>query len=267
MAWALISGLLRHGVAASQLRVGEPLAAQRARLQGELGVTALADNHEAVRDAQLVVLAVKPQQLAAMLADVCPALGRSRPLLLSVAAGARVAGLAACCPGLPIVRAMPNRPALAGLGATALYAATGVGAPARALAESVCATVGRAVWVQRESDLDIVTALSGSGPAYFLLLAEHLAAAATAQGLNPATAELLAAQTLRGAAALAEGTATLAAQRAAVTSEGGTTAAALATLAGGGFDKLIAAAIAAATRRSAALAALTGQAAGPGESG
>ena len=257
MAWALIQGLLRHGVAASQLRVGEPLERQRAKLQAEFGVLAVADNRIAVRDATMVVLAVKPEQALGVLAQLCPALGVHRPLLLSIAAGTRVADLARCCPQLPVLRAMPNRPALVGAGATALYAGPGVDDAARTLAEEVCAAVGITVWVRRESDLDIVTALSGSGPAYFFQLTEHLAAAATAQGLDPKTAEMLAVQALRGAGAMIGGDAHPGAQREAVTSPGGTTAAALGTLAAGGFDKLVAAAVAAATARGAELAALS----------
>ncbi len=161
---------------------------------------------------------------------------------------------------------MPNRPALVGAGVTALYGGTEVDGAARLLAEQVCAAVGRTVWVRRETDLDIVTALSGSGPAYFFLLAEHLAAAGAAQGLDPSTAEMLAVQALRGAGAMLAGTANLAAQRQAVTSQGGTTAAALAALAAGGFDTLVAAAIAAATNRGAELAALSGPHAEPGSS-
>jgi pyrroline-5-carboxylate reductase len=260
MARAMIQGLLRRGVTAAQLCVGEPVAAQRELLQREFGVAVLADNQAAVRGATLVVLAVKPQQAIELLAGLCPALGQGRTLLLSIAAGLRVADLAACCPSLPIVRAMPNRAALVGAGATALYAPAGVDAAGRALAEQVCAAAGSTVWVQRESDLDIVTALSGSGPAYFFQLAEHLAAAAVAQGLDAGTAQLLAKQTLRGAGALAGGETSLAAEREAVTSKGGTTAAALAALQAGGFDRLVAAALAAATRRSAELAAQFGRA-------
>jgi pyrroline-5-carboxylate reductase len=260
MARAMIQGLLQRGVAAAQVRVGEPVAAQRELLQRELCVRALADNQDAVRDATLVVLAVKPQQAIELLAGLCPALGHGRTLLLSIVAGLRVSDLADCCPALPIVRAMPNRAALVGAGVTALYAPANVDAAGRALAEQVCTAAGGTVWVQRESDLDIVTALSGSGPAYFFQLAEHLAAAAVAQGLDAPTAELLAKQTLRGAGALAAGEASLAAERDAVTSKGGTTAAALAALQAGGFDRLVAAAIAAATRRSAELAAQFGRA-------
>ena len=263
MARAMIQGLLRQGFSASQLRVGEPVAAQRDRLQREFGVVAHTDNHAAVAQAALVVLAVKPQQTQKLLAELRPALQLQRPLLLSIVAGPRTADLAASCRGVAVVRAMPNRAALVGVGATALYAAAGVSGPARALAERVCAAVGCTVWVQRESDLDIVTALSGSGPAYFFLLAEQLAAAAVRQGLDAATAELLARQTLRGAGALAAGTTTLAQEREAVTSQGGTTAAALAVLQAGGFDKLVDGALAAAAQRSAALAAQFGR---PGNS-
>jgi pyrroline-5-carboxylate reductase len=181
-----------------------------------------------------------------------------RPVVLSIVAGLRIADLVACCPDLAVVRAMPNRPALVGAGVTALYARADIEGEARALAEQVCAAVGRTVWVTRESDLDIVTALSGSGPAYFFLLAEHLAAAATAQGLERSTAEMLAMQALRGAGAMVDGHLDAATQRAAVTSPGGTTAAALETLAIGGFDKLVAAAVGAAATRGAELAELAG---------
>jgi pyrroline-5-carboxylate reductase len=254
MARAMIHGLLQRGLRPAQLRVGEPLAAQRDALQRDFGVVALADNHAAVLGADLVVLAVKPQYAVELLGSLCATISHGRTLLLSIAAGLRVADLAKCCPALPIVRAMPNRGSLVGMGATALYAPAGVGDTQRALAEQICAAASSIVWVQRESDLDIVTALSGSGPAYFFQLAEHLAAAATAEGLDAATAERLARQTLRGAGALAGGETSLAAEREAVTSKGGTTAAALAALQAGGFEGLIAAAVAAARRRSAELA-------------
>ena len=259
MAGALIQGLLRHGVAASQLCVAEPIATQRAKLQAEFGIVAVAENDVAARGADMVVLAVKPQQALGVLRELCPTLVADRPVVLSIAAGLRIADLAACCPDLPVVRAMPNRPALVGAGVTALYARTDTDGAARALAEQVCAAVGRTVWVARESDLDIVTALSGSGPAYFFLLAEHLAAAATAQGLERSTAEMLAMQALRGAGAMVDGQLDAATQRAAVTSPGGTTAAALETLAIGGFDKLVAAAVGAAATRGAELAELGGR--------
>lgn len=262
MARAMIHGLLQRGLSGAQLRVGEPLAAQRDALQRDFGVVALADNQAAVRGADLVVLAVKPQYAVELLSGLCATISHGRTLLLSIAAGLRVADLAQCCPVLPIVRAMPNRGALVGMGAAALYAPAAIGGAQRELAEQVCAAASSIVWVQRESDLDIVTALSGSGPAYFFQLAEHLAAAAVREGLDAATAESLARQTLRGAGALAGGETSLAAEREAVTSKGGTTAAALAALQAGGFERLIGAAVTAARQRSAELAAQFGAAPG-----
>ena len=254
MARALVQGLLREGWPAGQLRVGEPAEAARAAL-ASLGVAAGDDNAAAIAGARLVVLAVKPQQAAAVLGPLAPALRDSGAALLSIAAGLQIAGLERTCPGVPIVRAMPNRPALIGLGAAALHAPAALDPAVRALAGRVLAASGSTVWVPRESDLDVVTALSGSGPAYFFQLAEHMAAAATAQGLEPATAMQLAVATLQGAGALAATGGTLAEERAAVTSKGGTTEAALAAFAAGGFASLVAGALDAATRRSRELAA------------
>jgi pyrroline-5-carboxylate reductase len=241
--------------------VGEPSPEARAALQREWGIKSSADNAAAARDASLLVLAVKPQQAAQALQALYPTLLESKPVVLSIAAGLRLADLArACPPATAVVRAMPNRPALLGAGVTGLYAPPSVTAAQRALAELVGAAAGRAVWLRTEAELDVVTALSGSGPAYFFLLAEQMAQAAAALGLAPATAALLAAETLYGAGMLAhEGTA-LAEQRAAVTSSGGTTEAALRVLQQGGFDALIARALQAASERSAQLADMLGSA-------
>jgi pyrroline-5-carboxylate reductase len=255
MARALIAGLLRRAVAPGQIRVGEPSPEARAALQREWGIESSADNAAAARDASLLVLAVKPQAAGQALRTVYPALLEHHPVVLSIAAGLRLADLArACPPGTAVVRAMPNRPALLGAGVTGLYAPASVTAPQRALAELVGAAAGRAVWLRTEAELDVVTALSGSGPAYFFLLAEQMAQAAAALGLAPATATLLAAETLYGAGQLAHQGTALAEQRAAVTSSGGTTEAALRVLQQGGFDALIARALQAASERSAQLA-------------
>ncbi|MFO1401110.1 MAG: pyrroline-5-carboxylate reductase [Steroidobacteraceae bacterium] len=253
MARALIAGLLRHGAAPAQLAVGEPDAAQRAALAHELGVATAADNATATAGARIVVLAVKPQEMARVAADLAPRLARGT-LLLSVAAGITTGDLARWYPEAAVVRAMPNRPALVGAGVTGLYAAPGTDANARALAGTVMAAAGRTVWVQRESDLDTVTALSGSGPAYFFLLAEQMAAAGVALGLEPEAAQLLAAETLYGAGQLVHADPALERQRVAVTSKGGTTEAALARFATGGLEPLVRAAVEAAARRSAELA-------------
>ncbi len=254
MARALIAGLVRQGAAAAQIRVGEPDADHRAQLARDYGVQSAADNAAAVAGAGIIVLAVKPQEMARVAAALAPGLTGGAPLLLSVAAGITTADLARWCPGAAVVRAMPNRPALLGAGITGLYAAATVGAAPRALAEAVMAAAGRTVWVQRESDLDTVTALSGSGPAYFFLLAEEMAAAGVALGLDPTTAQLLAAETLHGAGQLAHADPALDRQRIAVTSKGGTTEAALGEFAAGGLAALVRRAVEAAARRSAELA-------------
>jgi pyrroline-5-carboxylate reductase len=256
MASALIAGLLRRGVAPRQISVGEPSPQVRTALQREWGIDgASADNAAAAADADLVVLAVKPQDAGTALAGLRPTLLERAPVVLSIAAGLRLEDLArACPPGIAIVRAMPNRPALLGAGVTGMFAAPSVSAAQRALAELVGAAAGRAVWLRAESELDIVTALSGSGPAYFFLLAEHMAQAAQDLGLEPATAALLAAGTLHGAGLLAHQDVPLAEQRAAVTSRGGTTEAALRVFQQAGFDALVARALQAGSARSSQLA-------------
>jgi len=255
MARAMIGGLLRQGTLAQQLGVGEPQAEARAALEREFGVRATADNTAALQGAAVVVLAVKPQTAAQALRSVAPAALAHRPVLLSIAAGVRIADLTRLLPeGMPVVRAMPNRPALLGAGITGLFAPPGVTPAQRALAEQIARAAGRFVWLRAEHELDVVTALSGSGPAYFFLLAECLAQAAVEQGLERDTALLLASETLRGSGALARGEATLAEQRAAVTSRGGTTQAALEVLEAGGFPALVGRALRAAAARSVELA-------------
>jgi pyrroline-5-carboxylate reductase len=255
MARALIAGLKRRAQPSPEISVGEPAAEARAALQREWAVNASADNAEAIRGAQLVVLAVKPQDAGHALRALRERLLEQRPVVLSIAAGLRIADLAQACPaGIAIVRAMPNRAALLGAGITGLYAPPSVTAAQRSLAELVGAAAGRAVWLRTEAELDVVTALSGSGPAYFFLLAEQMAQAAQALGLEGDTAALLAAETLYGAGLLAHEGAPLAEQRAAVTSRGGTTEAALRVLHEAGFEALIARALQAAAARSVQLA-------------
>ncbi len=264
MARALIGGLLRQGVPAAHVSVGEPQASLREALQRELAVTAVADNALAIRDAALVVLAVKPQSVASVAQELGGALRAQRPVLLSIVAGLRIAELSRVCSGVvPIVRAMPNRPALIGAGVTGLYAPSSVTDTQRNMAERVASAAGRVVWLRSEAELDIVTALSGSGPAYFFLLAEQLALAGESLGLERETALLLARDTLYGAGALAQSALSLAEERVAVTSKGGTTEAALQALQLGGFDALIDRAVRAAAERSVALADAVAGALGP----
>jgi pyrroline-5-carboxylate reductase len=261
MAGALIGGLVRRGVPASHLVVADPGAAQREGLAAAWGISAVADNAIAVAGAEVVLLAVKPQQLRAVALGLAPHLQaaplEARPLVISVAAGIPHAALARWFgAGVPVVRTMPNRPALNGFGATGLYAPESVGAAHRALAESIMAAVSATVWVEHEAQMDTVTALSGSGPAYFFLFMEALEAAAHERGLPAEVAHRLTLETAYGAAAMARDCPdSLATLREQVTSRGGTTAAALAVLDGAGLRAIVAHAVAAADRRSAELAA------------
>jgi pyrroline-5-carboxylate reductase len=257
MGRALIGGLLRAGTRPEQLSVGESLPAARESLARELGVSATGDNAAAIAGARVVVLAVKPQDAATTLAPLAAALAAERPLIISVAAGVRIAVLEACCgPGVPVMRAMPNRPALIGAGVSALYAPPAVGAAQRTIAERLLKAMGEIVWVSAEAELDVVTALSGRGPAYFFLLAELMAEAGEQLGLEGAIARRLAAATLYGSGLLVHsGAADLARLRAEVASPGGTTEAALRTLEAANLRGTVRAALAAAVTRSRELAA------------
>jgi pyrroline-5-carboxylate reductase len=259
MGRALIGGLLRSGRRPEHLSVGERLPEARTTLARELGVSAQPDNGAAILGAAIVVLAVKPQEAQATLTALAPQLAAARPLVISVAAGVRTPTLESWCgPGVPVVRAMPNRPALIGAGVTGLYAPPAVGASARAAAEQVLRAVGEVTWVSSEELIDVVTALSGSGPAYFFLLAELMAQTGEELGLPAATAQRLAAATLYGAGLLAQsGDGDLARLRGEVTSPGGTTEAALATFEGAQLRVTVRAALRAAIQRGRELAADT----------
>jgi pyrroline-5-carboxylate reductase len=257
MARALIGGLLGRGALANQVMVAEPDDASRAELVRLFNVRTTADNNAAVSGADVVVLAVKPQLIAPVARALAPALQAARPLVISVAAGIESRHLQSWLGnGIPVVRAMPNRPALIGAGATGLYAAANLPAALRTRAQQVVESTGLTVWVQDERDIDLVTALSGSGPAYFFRLAEIMADVAIAQGLDPAVARQLAAQTLAGAGQLvaAEKTPDLARMRAEVASKGGTTEAALAAFTAQGLEHAVAQAMQAAAQRSRELA-------------
>ena len=257
MAAALIGGLTKRGLRSDQVVVADPSDAQLRRLAEQYGVKTAADNASAAEGAEVVVLAVKPQQMRAVALGLAPTLSETRPLLISVAAGIPHAALARWFgPKVPVVRTMPNRPALNGFGATGLYAPASVGAANRALAESIMAAVSATVWVLHESQMDTVTALSGSGPAYFFLFMEALEAAAHERGLPNDIAHQLTLETAFGAAQMARHSGeSLAALREQVTSKGGTTAAALEVLTAAGLRAIVAHAVAAADRRSAELAA------------
>jgi pyrroline-5-carboxylate reductase len=257
MAAALISGLTKRGLSSDRFVVADPNAQQLQCLVRDYGVGTAADNAAAVQGAEVVVLAVKPQQMRAVALGLAPHLTASPPLVISVAAGIPHAALARWFGSqVPVIRTMPNRPALNGFGATGLYAPAAVGAAYRALAESIMAAVSATVWVEHESQMDTVTALSGSGPAYFFLFMEALEAAAHERGLPTDIAHRLTLETAFGAAQMArQSLDSLATLREQVTSKGGTTAAALEVLDAAGLRAIVAHAVAAADRRSAELAA------------
>jgi pyrroline-5-carboxylate reductase len=209
-----------------------------------------------VTGADVVVLSVKPQVMRDVCESIAPAVAIRHPLMLSVAAGVRIEQIDTWIGGgLPIVRCMPNTPSLIGAGATGMFANSRVSAAQRAQAEAILSGSGLALWIPDEDMMDTVTGISGSGPAYFLLLIEALEDAAVAQGLPRDTARALAIQTCLGAARLAAQSNEAPAQlRERVTSPGGTTQAALDTFAEGGLRELVASAVAAATARGRELA-------------
>jgi pyrroline-5-carboxylate reductase len=253
MASSLIGGLIADGWPAAQMIVAEPDIERAQALSGQFGVRLCAHNREAAAQANVIILAVKPQVLADVAQELAPEIQRTRPLVVSIAAGVQVKDLHRWLGGgeLAIVRTMPNTPALLRTGATALYANSHTHAAQRDLAETLLRAVGVTVWVKEETALDSVTALSGGGPAYFFLLMEALQHAGEQLGLDAATARLLTLQTALGAAKMAieshDSPATL---RARVTSPGGTTERAIATFESHGLRETVAAALQAASARS-----------------
>lgn len=257
MARALIGGLLRQGWRTAQIVVSEPQPEARAALQQDLGVHCVASNAMAVVDADIWVLAVKPQVMAQVCTELAPQATGQAPLVVSIAAGITLASLRHWLGAAPrLVRCMPNTPALIGQGITGVHAEAGVSGAEREQVDHLLRAVGEVCWIVEESLMDAVTAVSGSGPAYFFALMEGLMAGAEAQGLDPATARALVLQTALGAAALACGSeASPAELRRRVTSPGGTTAAGLAVLEARGLHDAAIATIAAATRRGRELSA------------
>lgn len=259
MASALICGLVKQGFSAADIQVVELFEAARARLQASFGVHASASLDSAALACDVMVLAVKPQQMREALAPLAGRLGNQ--VIVSIAAGLRLEDLSRWLGGYGLlVRAMPNTPALIGQGVTGLFADPSVSAGQRAAVDRIMAAVGTCAWVEQESLIDAVTALSGSGPAYVFHFIEALQAAGEKLGLSAETARSLALQTLVGASALAassEEPPSVLRER--VTSKGGTTEAALNSLAADGFVGVIERALVAAAGRGKELGVLLGQ--------
>ena len=253
MASAIIGGLLARDHKPADILVVDPDEAARGRCQRELGVPVASALTEPLAAGSMLVLAVKPQIMKAVCEPLAELIGAAT--VISIAAGVRMASLTTWLGGhTKIVRVMPNTPALVGMGAAGMVADPSVSESERDAARAVMAAVGLALWVDNEDDIDAVTAVSGSGPAYVFRWMEALEAAALAQGLPADVANALVLQTVRGAAELAQRSPhDLRTLREQVTSPKGTTAAGLDAMEHAGIGKAITAAVQAAHARSVEL--------------
>jgi pyrroline-5-carboxylate reductase len=260
MGRALIGGLLASGLSAKQMTVVEPFAATAEKLMADFSLSVVHSIDQLQFDSKLehvVVMAVKPQdfkQVALALAPHLKAVTAERLLIISIAAGIRLSSMTSWLGHPGCVRAMPNTPALIGMGITGLCADAIVDQQARSKAAALCNAVGQSIWVNDENLIDAVTALSGSGPAYVFAFLEALQSGGEKLGLDPASARALAYATLQGAAQLAVNSAESAGSlREKVTSKGGTTAAALAVLKEEDWQGILETALAAAAKRGKAM--------------
>lgn len=251
MASALIGGLLKQGFAAAQIRAAEISAEHRTRLQQTFHITTAPSlSASFIADSNVIVLAVKPQHLAAVSRELAPLLDNQT--VISIAAGIRTADLSRWMQGYTrIVRAMPNTPALIGAAVTGLYAMPEVSAPEKQATSTILAATGSIVWLEQETLLDAVTAISGSGPAYVFYFIEVMQEAARSLGLNAEQAKQLSLETFLGAAKLAaHSDEEIPALRARVTSKGGTTERAIHHMENNGIRQAIIQAIQAAATRA-----------------
>ncbi len=260
MASSLIGGLVADGYDSRQITVSDPDSDKLAQLAARFDVHTETDNNKAIDQAKVVVLAVKPQALESVARNIADSVGRARPLVISIAAGIRESALRDWLGSeVALVRTMPNTPAMIQSGATGLHAGPGVSTEQRDMAESILRAVGLTRWVDDESQMDAVTALSGSGPAYYFLVMEAMEAAACEMGLDQETARLLTLQTALGAARMAiESSDAPATLRQKVTSPGGTTERALKILEEGKLRELFAEALKGAQTRSRELSEMLG---------
>jgi len=260
MGRSLIGGLIANGLPVNSITGTDINAEQRQTAASQFNIEVLEDNRQAIKDADVVVLAVKPQSMQETLQTIRADLAQEKPLLISIAAGIQLSHLGLWAgEELAIVRTMPNTPALIRSGATALCANQCTSETQRDLAEAIMRSVGLALWLDDESLMDAVTALSGSGPAYYFLIMEVMEKAATRLGLSQEHARILTLQTAFGAAKMAlESNHDAETLRKQVTSPGGTTEEALNVLMNGGIEDLFAEALMAAQERSAELAASLG---------
>jgi len=260
MGRSLIGGLIANGLPVNSITGTDLNAEQRQSTASQYNIEVLEDNRQAIKDADVVVIAVKPQSMEDTLKPIKTTLSQGKPLLISIAAGIQLSHLGKWAgEELAIVRAMPNTPALIQSGATALCANKHTSSAQRDLAETIMRSVGLALWLEDENLMDAVTALSGSGPAYYFLIMEVMEKAAIQLGISQEHARILTLQTAFGAAKMAlESNHDAASLRKQVTSPGGTTEQALNVLMNGDIENLFREALEAAQKRSAELATSLG---------
>lgn len=261
MASSLIGGLVADNIDPNLIKVADPVDSLRENLAARYGIHTSNNNLDVISDADVIVLAVKPQQLKNVVEELGPVVKETDPLVVSVAAGIHSEDINQWLGGdVAVVRTMPNTPALVQSGATALFANEQVSEKQRDLAESIMRATGLTLWVDDESLMDAVTALSGSGPAYFFRIMEAIEAAGIKLGLPAETSRLLTLQTAFGAAKMAlessEPTSTL---RENVTSPGGTTEQGLKVLDENNIDRVFTDVLTAARDRSKELAKILGE--------
>ncbi|WP_251358750.1 pyrroline-5-carboxylate reductase [Kangiella sp. TOML190] len=257
MAQAIIHGLLSNGLSQNQVACSNPSNGKLEALKQQYpNLTTSNHNRQVVETSDIVIFAVKPQKLAAALTPLADQ-NFSNKLLISVAAGVETETFSTLLKQeLAVVRAMPNTPALIGQGATGLFATESVNRQQKSQSETIFDAVGKSAWLEQEQQMDLVTAIAGSAPAYYFLFLEAIIDSAIAQGMDPKTAKLLASQTAFGASSmvaqdLSQDIATL---RTKVTSPGGTTAAALASFEQSQFQSIVDKAIKSAVNRGIELA-------------
>jgi pyrroline-5-carboxylate reductase len=260
MAGSLIGGLVADGYNATKIFASDTDGEKLAALSARFGIRSASDNLDAVKRSDIVVLAVKPQAMERVAKDIADAIQQYQPLVISIAAGVREAHLQHWLGNnIALIRTMPNTPAMLQAGATVLHAGAGVTEQQRSIAETILRSVGLTCWVKDEALMDTVTALSGSGPAYFFLIMEAIEQAGTELGLPADISRLLTLQTALGAARMAmessEGPATL---RSFVTSPGGTTESALKRLETSGVRDIFRQALKDAKMRSEEISSMLG---------
>ncbi len=250
MARSIIGGMLNSGYAADHIRASDPTPNEN-----DIGVQLMSDNHDVASWADVLVLAVKPQVLKTVCEDISDNVQDSKPLILSIAAGIRSEAIDTWLgSNTAIIRVMPNTPALIGLGMSGMFANANCTTENKAISEKIMNSIGEHIWLDQETGIDAVTAISGSGPAYFFLFIEGLIEAAIKQGLSEDAAKKLALQTARGAAQMAyESEHDAAELRRRVTSPGGTTEQAIKTFQDNQLIQLIDKAVDAAAKRSVEL--------------